>query len=98
MTPFVDKIYMDSNLVFHPHCLKYQYVLDWPPNWPDLNPIEKLWLIVNRKMKDMRPNSADELRAVITAASLTPQQSRRLIASLPCRTDAVIHAEGVPNK
>ncbi len=36
-------------------------VLDWPENSPDLNPIEKLWVIVMRKMRNKRPKNADEL-------------------------------------
>ncbi len=36
-------------------------VLDWPENSPDLNPIEKLWVIVMRKMINKRPKNADEL-------------------------------------
>ncbi len=42
-------------------------VLDWPANSPDLNPIENLWGIVKRKMRDTRPNNADDLKAAIKA-------------------------------
>ncbi len=49
-------------------------VLDWPANSPDLNPIENLWGIVKRKMRDTRPNNADELKATVkeTWASIPP--------------------------
>ncbi len=42
-------------------------VLDWPANSPDLNPVENLWGIVKRKMRDTRPNNADDLKAAIKA-------------------------------
>ncbi|KAJ7327162.1 hypothetical protein JRQ81_016921 [Phrynocephalus forsythii] len=70
-------------------------VLDWPANSPDLNPIAK------RKMKDMRPNNAEELKAAIKASlsSITPQQCHMLIASsMPCRIKAVIDAKGAQTK
>ncbi len=76
-------------------------VLDWPANSPDLNPIENLWSIVKRKMRDTRPNNADDLKATIkkaTWASITPEQCHRLIASMPLRIDAVIHAKEGPTK
>ncbi len=75
-------------------------VLDWPANSPDLNPIENLWSIVKRKMRDTRPNNADDLKAAMKAtwAYITPEQRHRLIASIPRRIDAVIHAKGGPTK
>ncbi len=74
-------------------------MLDWPANSPDLNPIENL-CIVKRKMRDTRPNITDDLKAAIKAtwASITSEQCHRLIASVPRRIDAVIHAKGGPTK
>ncbi len=40
-------------------------MFDWPTNSPDLNPIENLWGIVKRKMKNKRPKNADELKATV---------------------------------
>ncbi len=75
-------------------------LLDWPANSPDLNPIENLWGIVKRKMRDTRPNNADELKAAIkeTWASIPPQQCHKLITSMPRRIEAVIKAKGAPAK
>ncbi|CAJ0966181.1 unnamed protein product [Ranitomeya imitator] len=67
---------------------------------PDRNPTENLWAIVKRKMRDTRPNNADELKAAIKAtwASITSQQCHRLITSMPRRIDAEIDAKGSPTK
>uniref|UniRef100_A0A9J8B1B1 HTH cro/C1-type domain-containing protein n=1 Tax=Cyprinus carpio carpio TaxID=630221 RepID=A0A9J8B1B1_CYPCA len=87
-----------------PKCLKssvkYPQSVNWPANSPDLNPIENLWDIVKRKLRDARPNTLDELKAAIEAswASITPQQCHRLIASMPRRIEAVISAKGFPTK
>ncbi|KAJ7344226.1 hypothetical protein JRQ81_000176 [Phrynocephalus forsythii] len=75
-------------------------VLDWPANLPDLNPIENLWGISKRKMRDMRLSNAAELTAAIEASwsSITPQQCHRLIASMPHHIEAVIDTEGSRTK
>ncbi len=109
MLPSADKLYGDADLIFQQdmtpaHIVKGTKswfndhgvtVLDWPANSPDLYPIENLWSIVKRKMRDTRPNNADELKAAIKAtwASITPEQCHRLIVSMPHRIDAVIHAK-----
>ncbi len=109
MLPSADKLYGDANFLFQQdlapaHTAKGAKswfndhgvtVLDWPANSPDLNPIENL---VKRKMRETRANNADDLKAAIKAtwASITPDQCYRLIASMPRRIDAVIHAKRGP--
>ncbi len=114
MLPSADKLYGDADFIFQQdlapaHTAKGTKswfndhgvtVLDWPANSPDLNPIENLWGIVKRKMRDTRPNNADELKAAIkeTWASIPPQQCHKLITSIPRRIEAVIKAKGAPTK
>ncbi len=114
MLPSADKLYGDADFIFQQdlapsHTAKGTKswfndhgvtVLDWPANLPDLNPIENLWGIVKRKMRDTRPNNADDLKAAIKAtwASIPPQQCHKLITSMPRRIEAVIKAKGAPTK
>ncbi len=115
MLPSADKLYGDADFIFQQdlasaHTAKgikswFNYhgvtVLDWPANLSDLNPIENLWGIVKRKMRDTtRPNNADDLKSAIKAtwASITPEQCHMLIGSMPRRIDSVIHAKGGPTK
>ncbi len=114
MLPSADKLYGDADFIFQQdlapaHTAKGTKswfndhgvtVLDWPANSPDLNPIENLWGIVKRKMRDTRPNNANELKATVkeTWASIPPQQCHKLITSKPRRIEAVIKAKGAPTK
>ncbi len=114
MLPSADKLYGDADFIFQQdlapaHTAKGTKswfndhgvtVLDCPTNKPDLNPIENLWGIVKKKMRVTRPNNADDLKAAIKAtwSSITSEQSHRLIDSMPCCIDAVIHAKGGPTK
>ncbi len=98
MLPSADKLYGDADFIFQQdlaraHTAKSTKswlndhgvgVLDWPANSPDLNPIENLWGIVKRKMRDTRPNNADDLKATVkeTWASIPPQQCHKLITSM----------------
>ncbi len=114
MLPTADKLYGAADFIFQQdlapaHTAKGTKswfndhgvtVLDWPANSPDLNPIENLWGIVKRKMRDTRPNNADDLKATVkeTWASIPPQQCHKLITSKPRRIEAVIKAKGAPTK
>ncbi len=105
MLPSADKLYGDADFIFQQdlapaHTAKGTKswfndhgvtVLDWPANSPDLG-------IVKRKMRDTRPNNADDLKAAIkeTWASIPPQQCHKLITSMPRRVEAVFKAKGAP--
>ncbi len=89
-----------------PHCQRYQKLVQWPwcycawlaskLAWP----ADNLWGIVKRKMRDTRPNNADDLKATVkeTWASIPPQQCHKLITSMPRRIEAVIKAKGASTK
>ncbi|KAL0192155.1 hypothetical protein M9458_010451, partial [Cirrhinus mrigala] len=99
MLPSDDQLFKDADFIFQQdlapaHIAKSTKswlndhgvsVLDWSANLPDLNPVENLWGIVKRKMRNKRPKNADELKATVkeTWASIPPHQCPRLITSMP---------------
>lgn len=83
-------------------------VMDWPPQSPDLNPIENCWA----KLKSMLGNNAAlkvakgpaKASAVIVKEAtkawkrISPQYILSLIKSMPTRIQKVIKAKGGPIK
>lgn len=80
------------NFLAHNHVPK----LEWPGNSPDLNPIEHLWALVQRRLPRALPANTNEWWiAVQNAWRAVPfKLVRRLIESMPARIAAVIEANG----
>jgi transposase len=77
-------------------------ILDWPPQSPDINPIENLWSIVKRRVYayETRAKNMNELwdRVGDIWTSITKEECENLVRSVPRRLQEVIKAKGGPTK
>lgn len=75
-------------------------VLDWPPQSPDLNPIENLWYDIEKRVRSTNCNNVNNLWATIqTVWYNTPKERcQKLVASMQRRCEAVITSKGYPTK
>jgi hypothetical protein len=77
--------------------------LDWPPQSPDLNPIENLWSILKRRVKQQQllfPSTTALKARIINVwhKHLEADLLRKLALSMPDRLSAVIKAKGGATK
>ncbi|KAI0997965.1 hypothetical protein K3495_g10225 [Podosphaera aphanis] len=81
--------------------------IDWPPYSPDFNPTEKVWKIMKVKIEFKNPDlngdkrrSLDQIREIVKEAwdSVSTQDLTNFIKSMHDRFQAVIDADGSPNK
>ncbi len=77
-------------------------VLAWPPQSPDLNPIEHLWEHLKRRLADYSsdPKSMQELWQRVEAEwnKISQGECIKLIESMPSGISAVIKAKGGSTK
>ncbi len=88
LTSFLKMLISFSSRIWHLSTLtKHQKLVKWPNDWPanspDLN-IENLWGIVKRKMRNKRPNNADELKATVKETWASHHLSSATHWSPPC--------------
>uniref|UniRef100_A0A8P4G4M8 Transposable element Tcb1 transposase n=1 Tax=Dicentrarchus labrax TaxID=13489 RepID=A0A8P4G4M8_DICLA len=77
-------------------------VLTWPPNSPDLNPVEHLWDALDKQVRSMEspPHNLQDLKDLLqTSWCQIPQHTfRGLVESMPQRVRAVLAANGEPTQ
>lgn len=71
-------------------------VLDWPPQSPDMNPIEHCWDAIGRKLAQRHHNSKADLLVSLREEweALPTDYLRRLVESMPKRVHALLKAKG----
>jgi transposase len=75
-------------------------VLEWPPNSPDLNPIEHIWDVLGREVAKKRVSNEDDLKRHLRDAwnALDQETLDKLVSSIPRRLAEVIKNKGGPTK
>jgi len=113
LVPFLKKLkgnplFMEDNAPIH----KSQYTaawredhdietVKWPPQSPDLNPIENVWAQLKRAVEMRRPRERNRTELLIALreeweAMREKSNLKVLIESMPRRVEAVIKSKGMP--
>lgn len=71
-------------------------LLEWPPQSPDLSPIENLWYILKENIRKHKASSHNELKGIILQEwqLISPELCNNLVCTMPKRVKAVIKAKG----
>ncbi len=69
---------------------------DWPACSPDLSPIENVWRILKRKMRQRRPRTVAHLKTCLQEEwdKITPETLHHLVSSVPKRLLSVVKRNG----
>lgn len=98
-------IFMHDNAPAHRHRMVTQFLeeegiacFDWPPYSPDLNPIEHVWDLLGRRVREQDPSPSNiaelEQSLVNIWANIGQNQFRNFVQSMPRRVQECIEARG----
>lgn len=75
-------------------------VMEWPPQSPDLNPIENLWNTMKASIRGKCPSNSDELWQLIQDSwnAIPVSVCRNLVDSMPKRCRSVLNNKGFSTK
>ncbi len=77
-------------------------LLKWPPQSPDLNPIEHLWYVVEREIliMNVQPSNLQQLPDAIMSiwTKISEESFQHLVESMPQRIKADLKAKGGPTR
>ncbi len=116
--PFMTTVYTSSDVYFQQDnapCHKAQIISDWflehdndftllkwPPQSPDLNPIEHLWDVVEREIRimDVQPTNLQKLHDAIMSiwTKISEECFQHLVESMPRRIKAVLKTKWGPTR
>ncbi len=116
--PFITTVYPSSDGYFQQDnapCRKAKIISDWflkhddeftllkwPPQSPDLNPIEHIWDVVEREIciMDVQPTNLQQLRCAIMSiwTNISEECFQHLVESMPRRIKAVLKAKEGPSR
>ena len=74
------------------------FVLPWPGNSSDLNPIETLWAVIKKRLQCMTIKAKTDMISALIKAWFRDESiketCKKLITTMPERVQAVIAAKG----
>ena len=90
--------FMQDNAPCHMSYLSEQdfEIMDWPPQCPDLNPIENLWKTLGVKFMEINPTNTEDLWVKLQEewSKISIEDCQELIRSCSRRCAAVIESKG----
>jgi DDE superfamily endonuclease len=75
--------------------------IKWPPQSPDLNPIENIWAQLKQAVEGRRPREKNKTELLVALseeweAMRGKSNLKTLVESMPRRVEAVIKSRGMP--